>query len=182
MTSQERNAKAVIVVGAGPAGLRAAEVAAAGGARVVICDGQASAGRKFLVAGRGGLNLTHSEPAENFPARYRAEPERWRELLAEFGPGALRGWAEELVVETYVGTSKRVFPRGHKAAVLLRAWLQRLRSAGVEFRTGQLLSSLTSKGDSWRLDFVAGEPMLARAVVHDAVPSRTSRFAPCVSR
>ena len=104
------------VVGAGPAGLRAAEVAVAGGARVVLCDAQPSAGRKFLVAGRGGLNLTHSEPVENFPARYRAEPERWRDLLAEFGPNALRAWAEELAIETYVGTSKRVFPRGQKAA------------------------------------------------------------------
>ncbi|MEO5753362.1 MAG: NAD(P)/FAD-dependent oxidoreductase, partial [Chthoniobacterales bacterium] len=112
----------LIVIGAGPAGLRAAEVAAAAGARVLICDAQGSAGRKFLVAGRGGLNLTHSEPVENFPARYRAEPERWRDLLGEFGPEALRTWAEELAVETYVGTSQRVFPRGQKAAVLLRAW------------------------------------------------------------
>ena len=81
MDSSNVAAKTVAVVGAGPAGLRAAEVAAAGGARVVLCDAQPSAGRKFLVAGRGGLNLTHSEPVENFPARYRAEPERWRDLL-----------------------------------------------------------------------------------------------------
>jgi uncharacterized flavoprotein (TIGR03862 family) len=161
----DRDAKSVAVVGAGPAGLRAAEVAAAGGARVVICDAQPSAGRKFLVAGRGGLNLTHSEPVENFPARYRTEPERWRVLLAEFGPDALRAWAEELAVETYVGTSKRVFPRGQKAAVLLRAWQQRLRSAGIEFRIGRRLSGLTKEGDNWQLDFVDGERMLARAVV-----------------
>ncbi len=155
----------VAVIGAGPAGLRAAEVAAAAGCRVVLCDAQPSAGRKFLVAGRGGLNLTHSEPVENFPARYRAEEERWRDLLADFGPDALRAWAEELAVETYVGTSKRVFPRGQKAAVLLRAWLQRLRSAGVEFRTGQRLLGLTSEGQSWRLEFAAGKSLLARAVV-----------------
>src|SRR6478735_6427903 len=88
----------VAVVGAGPAGLRAAEVTVAGGARVVLCDAQPSAGRKFLIAGRGGLNLTHSEPVENFPARYRTEPERWGDLLTEFGPDALRAWARELEV------------------------------------------------------------------------------------
>nr|MBA3652099.1 TIGR03862 family flavoprotein [Chthoniobacterales bacterium] len=165
MHSSGADPKTAVVVGAGPAGLRAAEVAAAGGARVVICDGQSSAGRKFLVAGRGGLNLTHSEPVKNFPARYGAEPERWRDLLAEFGPDALRGWAEELSVETYVGTSKRVFPRGQKAAVLLRAWVQRLRRGGVEFRTRQRLSGLTSIGDHWRLEFADSEPMLAQAVV-----------------
>lgn len=155
----------IAVVGAGPAGLRAAEVASAAGGRVVICDAQPSAGRKFLVAGRGGLNLTHSEPVENFPARYRTEEERWRDLLADFGPDALRAWAEELAVETYVGTSRRVFPRGQKAAVLLRAWLQRLREAGVEFKTGARLAGLTDAGESWCLDFENGERLLARAVV-----------------
>jgi len=155
----------VAVVGAGPAGLRAAEVAAAAGVCVLICDAQSSAGRKFLIAGRGGLNLTHSEPVENFPARYRAEPERWRDLLAEFGPDALRAWAAELEVETYVGTSRRVFPRGQKAAVLLRAWLRRLRDAQVEFRTGARLSDLTSEGGRWRLAFGGGEDIVARAVV-----------------
>ena len=145
--------------------MRAAEVAAVAGARVVICEGQLSAGRKFLIAGRGGLNLTHSEPVENFPARYRAEPERWRDLLGEFGPDALRKWAEELAVETYVGTSKRVFPRGQKAAVLLRAWIERLRSAGVEFRKSASLISLTRQGPSWQLDFASGHQFVARVVV-----------------
>ncbi len=166
MDSNDGGASRVaVVVGAGPAGLRAAEVAAADGARVVICDAQPSAGRKFLVAGRGGLNLTHSEPVESFPARYRAEPERWRDLLADFSPNALRAWAEELAVETYVGTSKRVFPRGQKAAVLLRAWLQRLRSAGVEFKTGARLIDLTKEEGSWRLDFEGGEHLAAEAVI-----------------
>ena len=72
------------------------------------------------------MNLTHSEPVANFPQRYGEEAERWRSLLVEFGPDDLRAWAEELAVETYVGTSGRVFPRGQKAAVLLRAWLKRL--------------------------------------------------------
>ena len=126
----------VLVIGGGPAGLRAAEVAKAAGARVTVCDAQRSVGRKFLVAGRGGLNLTHGEPVENFPARYVEEPERWRDLLGEFGPADLRAWAAELGVETYVGTSGRVFPRGQKAAGLLRAWVRRLRASGIEFRTG----------------------------------------------
>src|ERR1041384_5161750 len=113
-------ARSVLVVGGGPAGLRAAEVAVETGARVVVCDAQGSVGRKFLVAGRGGLNLTHGEPVENFPARYVDEPERWRDLLAEFGPNELRKWAADLGVETYVGSSGRVFPRGQKAGGLLR--------------------------------------------------------------
>src|SRR5262245_48769911 len=155
----------VAVVGGGPAGLRAAEVAASAGAQVTIYEGQTSAGRKFLIAGRGGLNLTHSEPVEQFPARYRREPETWRGLLAEFGPDALRAWAEELAVATYVGTSKRVFPRGQKAAVLLRNWLRRLREGGVVFRTGAKLIRLTKQGMDWRLDFAAAPSVLSRAVV-----------------
>lgn len=144
----------VVVVGGGPAGLRAAEVAAAASVRVQLFDAQSSCGRKFLVAGRGGLNLTHSEPAENFPARYRAEPERWRALLAEFGPDELRAWAKQLEIETYVGTSGRVFPRGQKAAALLRAWLRRLRARGVELETGARWLGLTNAGAAgWELHF-----------------------------
>jgi uncharacterized flavoprotein (TIGR03862 family) len=143
----------VLIIGGGPAGLRAAEVANAAGARVVLCDGQRSVGRKFLVAGRGGLNLTHSEPVEDFPARYVDEPERWRDLLGEFGPGDLRAWAAELGVETYIGTSGRIFPLGQKAAGLLRAWLKRLRASGVEFRTGSRLAGLERASGGWRAEF-----------------------------
>src|ERR1041385_7248812 len=99
------DARSVLIIGGGPAGLRAAEVANSRGARVVLSDAQRSIGRKFLVAGRGGLNLTHGEPVENFPARYVDQPERWRDLLSEFGPDDLRAWATGLGVETYVGTS-----------------------------------------------------------------------------
>jgi uncharacterized flavoprotein (TIGR03862 family) len=159
------DARNVVVVGAGPAGLRAAEVATMHGARVLLCDAQSSAGRKFLIAGRGGLNLTHSEPVENFPSRYRAEPERWRDLLSEFGPDQLRTWAKDLEVETYVGTSGRVFPRGQKAAALLRAWLGRLRRIGVKFQTGARLSRLTKVGNAWQLDSADGETVIADAVV-----------------
>lgn len=143
----------VLVIGGGPAGLRAAEAAVAAGARVIVCDAQRSVGRKFLVAGRGGLNLTHGEAVENFPARYGDEPERWRDLLGEFGPDDLRAWAAELGVETYVGTSGRVFPRGQKAAGLLRAWVRRLRANGVEFRTDARLTALTRDSDRWRGEF-----------------------------
>ena len=146
-------AKSVLVIGGGPAGLRAAEVAVAAAARVIVCDAQPSVGRKFLVAGRGGLNLTHGEAVENFPARYVDEPERWRDLLREFGPEDLRNWAAELGVETYVGTSGRVFPRGQKAAGLLRAWIRRLRASGVQFRTGARLAALTHDSEGWRGEF-----------------------------
>jgi len=155
----------VVVVGGGPAGLRAAEVAGAQGARVVLCDSQPAVGRKFLIAGRGGLNLTHSEPVEKFPVRYGSEPHRWRELLREFGPDALRCWAHELEVETYVGTSKRVFPRGQKAAELLRAWKRRLQRARIEIRNRARLTCLTNKGTCWQLQFGDQEPILAAAVV-----------------
>ena len=151
----------VLVIGGGPAGLRAAEVANAAGASVTICDAQRSVGRKFLVAGRGGLNLTHGEPVENFPARYVDQPERWRDLLREFGPAELRAWAMELGVETYVGTSGRVFPRGQKAAGLLRAWVRRLRASGVQFRTGTRLANLAREANGWRADFRTAEDQLS---------------------
>jgi uncharacterized flavoprotein (TIGR03862 family) len=147
------DATSVLIIGGGPAGLRAAEVANAAGARVIVCDAQRSVGRKFLVAGRGGLNLTHGEPVEDFPARYVDEPDRWRVLLREFGPADLRVWAEELGVQTYVGTSRRVFPLGQKAAGLLRAWLRRLRASGVEFRTGSRWVGLGRAPDGWRAEF-----------------------------
>ena len=160
-------ARSVLIIGGGPAGLRAAEVAVTAGARVTVCDAQRSVGRKFLIAGRGGLNLTHGEPLENFPARYRDETERWRDLLAEFGPADLRSWAAGLGVETYVGTSGRVFPRGQKAAGLLRAWLRRLRSTGAQFRTGARFTKLERENDGWRAHFQKdGEDF---SVVADAV-------------
>lgn len=142
----------VAVIGGGPAGLRAAEVLAQASCRVVLYDGKPSVGRKFLVAGRGGLNLTHSEELERFTGRYRDEPGRWQGLLAEFGPAELRAWAAGLGVETYVGTSGRVFPRGQHAAVLLRRWVARLRTLGVDFRVNRRLAGLTREdGGGWRM-------------------------------
>jgi len=155
------DAHSVLIIGGGPAGLRAAEVARAAGAQVTVCDAQRSVGRKFLIAGRGGLNLTHGEPVENFPARYIDEPERWRDLLHEFGPDHLRAWAAELGVETYIGTSGRVFPLGQKAAGLLRAWIRRLRTNGVEFRIGSRFTGLGGGPGRWRAEFLAVDGKLS---------------------
>lgn len=121
------------VIGAGPAGLMAAETLAEAGVQVDVFDGMPSAGRKFLLAGKGGLNLTHAEPETLFHTRYREAVPALQPALAAFGPQALRGWAQGLGIDTFVGTSGRVFPQEMKAAPLLRAWLQRLRRQGVRF-------------------------------------------------
>ena len=122
----------VAIVGAGPAGLMAAEVLAGGGADVTVYDAMPSAGRKFLMAGRGGLNLTHSEPLPQFLARYREAMPRLKAAVEAFPPQALRDWSEALGQETFVGSSGRVFPKAFKASPLLRAWLRRLDSMGVQ--------------------------------------------------
>src|SRR5690606_3521023 len=121
------------VIGGGPAGLMAAEAARAAGLEVDVFEAKGSVGRKFLIAGKGGLNLTHGESRPGFDARYR---ERQREVAAwldEFDAAALREWAAGLGVETYVGSSGRVFPTDRKAAPLLRGWVRRLRDSGVRF-------------------------------------------------
>ncbi|KAK42373.1 NAD(FAD)-utilizing dehydrogenase [Caballeronia jiangsuensis] len=123
----------VAVIGGGPAGLMAAEALATGGARVDVFDAMPSVGRKFLMAGKGGMNLTHSEPADAFLARYGARSPDIAPLLARFDAGALRNWVHGLGVETFVGSSGRVFPTDMKAAPMLRAWLHRLRASGVTF-------------------------------------------------
>ena len=111
----------------------AAEAASAAGVPIDLYDAMASVGRKFLLAGKGGLNLTHSEPSEKFLSRYGARRPQITPLLASFGPDALRAWARGLDIQTFVGTSGRVFPTDFKAAPLLRAWLRRLRKTGVQF-------------------------------------------------
>ncbi|MGU9979505.1 TIGR03862 family flavoprotein [Phreatobacter sp. HK31-P] len=122
---------AVMVVGAGPAGLYAAERLAAAGATVTVFDHMASPARKLLLAGRGGLNLTHSEPREAFLARYGNLPPLLRAALEAFPPPALRAWVEGLGQTTFVGSSGRVFPVAFKASPLVRAWLARLSDLGV---------------------------------------------------
>jgi len=121
----------IAVIGAGPAGLMAAEVLAEAGAQVTIYDAMPSASRKFLMAGRGGLNLTHSEPLPQFLARYREAMPHLAAAIEAFPPQALRDWSEALGQPTFVGSSGRVFPKVFKASPLLRTWLRRLDGAGV---------------------------------------------------
>lgn len=123
----------VCVIGAGPAGLMAAEALAERGRRVDVYDSMPSVGRKFLLAGKGGLNLTHSENSDTFLSRYRERAHHLAPYLRSLDGQALRDWAQGLGVETFVGSSGRVFPKDMKAAPLLRAWLHRLRGQGVRF-------------------------------------------------
>ncbi|MCE9571282.1 MAG: TIGR03862 family flavoprotein [Rhodocyclales bacterium] len=132
MAGQRRR---IAVIGGGPAGLMAAEVLSGAGMRVDVFDAMPSVGRKFLLAGRGGLNLTHSEGTDAFLSRYGSRREQIGRWLGEFGPQQLRDWAHDLGVPTFIGSSGRVFPQEMKAAPLLRAWLHRLRAAGVVFHS-----------------------------------------------
>jgi len=122
------------IIGAGPSGLMAAEVLAQGGARVTIHDRMAAPARKFLMAGRGGLNLTHSEPLDAFLDRYGPARAMLEPAIRTFPPQAVRDWCHGLGVETFVGSSGRVFPETMKASPLLRAWLRRLNGLGVELK------------------------------------------------
>ena len=124
----------VAVVGAGPAGLMAAERLAVAGVAVTVYDRMASPARKLLMAGRGGLNLTHSEPFERFLTRYGGGAADLSAALTAFPPERLAAWCENLGQPTFVGSSGRVFPRAMKASPLLRAWLRRLSGLGVSFR------------------------------------------------
>ena len=151
----------IAVIGGGPAGLMAAEAALAGGARVDLYDSMASIGRKFLLAGKGGLNLTHSDPTELFLSRYGDRREQVAPWLVEFDPAALRAWARGLGVETCVGSSGRVFPTDMKSAPLLRAWLRRLRQTGL---TVHVRHRWCGWDDAGALRFeTAGGPLTVRA-------------------
>ena len=133
LASRDRTPCEAVVIGAGPAGLMAAETLALAGVQVDVFDAMPSVGRKFLLAGKGGLNLTHAEPEDLFRGRYRQAHPWLSPALSAFGPAALRAWALGLGITTFVGTSGRVFPQEMKAAPMLRAWLQRLRRQGVRF-------------------------------------------------
>jgi len=163
----------LVIVGGGPAGLMAAEVISASGIAVHLFDSMPTVGRKFLLAGIGGLNLTHAEPFDDFVSRYGLRSAECRRWLERFSPTQLRDWAAELGVETFVGSSQRVFPVDMKASPLLRAWLHRLRrpdsGAAVTFHTRKRWSGgCRREGNFWRLGFesAAGtESFLAKAVI-----------------
>jgi len=125
----------IVIIGAGPAGLMAADYLSAAGLRVEIYDRMPSVARKFLMAGRGGLNLTHSEPFDRFVTRYGKRAPLLKPALEAFTPKDLRAWADALGAETFVGSSGRVFPKAMKASPLLRAWLKRLEAQGVKLHT-----------------------------------------------
>ncbi len=138
----------IAIIGGGPAGLMAAETARNAGFSVCVFDRMGSAGRKFLIAGKGGLNLTHSEAQHAFLARYshaKTQVERW---LADFDSTALRAWAADLGIPTIIGSSGRVFPHDLKAAPLMRGWLRRLRAQGVAFVYGQKCITIEPQTDN----------------------------------
>lgn len=158
---------AVVIVGAGPAGLFAAERLAAAGAAVTVYDRMPSPARKLLLAGRGGLNLTHSEPRLAFRARYATLPPHLAAALDAFPPSALRAWAAGLGEPTFVGTSGRVFPQAFKASPLVRAWLARLARLGVSLVMRHRLvgiaaaGALTFEGPQGRVDMPCDAALLA---------------------
>lgn len=153
----------IAVIGAGPAGLMAAEILAQAGETVTVIDQMPSVGRKFLMAGRGGLNLTHSETLDRFLPRYGTEVSpQLAEAIRSFPPDALRAWAEGLGQTLFVGSSGRVFPKAMKASPLLRAWLQRLTSLGVTFRLRQRWMGFDADG---ALLFEDAAPVQAEGVV-----------------
>lgn len=159
--------KRIAIIGGGPAGLRAAEVAAEAGAEVTLFDAMPSVGRKFLVAGKGGMNLTHSEPQETFASRYSASKpsgELWGSILAEFTPADLREWATRLGAETFEAGSGRVYLKNLKAATLLRAWVAKLKSLGVRFEMRHRLVSVTP-GSTNRISFSNGCSAEAEAII-----------------
>lgn len=146
----------IAVIGGGPAGLRAAEVAAARGASVTLYDAKRSVGRKFLVAGKSGLNLTNSAAFEDFLGQYSGREfpvERWRHYLTQFDNYHLSEWASGFGVDTFAAPNGKVFPFSKKAAPLLRAWVLRLRSAGVLFKTQHAWTELERREASIRLTF-----------------------------
>ncbi|ASF48649.1 aminoacetone oxidase family FAD-binding enzyme [Methylovulum psychrotolerans] len=138
----------IAIIGGGPAGLMAAEFLSRYPVRVDVYDSMPSVGRKFLMAGKGGMNITHAEPFPAFVSRYGEHQAEVAPLLEAFPPTALRAWLSELGIETFVGSSGRVFPTDMKAAPLLRSWLRRLREAGVVFHTRWLWTGWQTPGQS----------------------------------
>ncbi|NTW13026.1 MAG: TIGR03862 family flavoprotein, partial [Anaerolineales bacterium] len=134
--------KSVAIIGGGPAGLMAAEVISARGVKVDVYDSMPSVGRKFLMAGKSGLNITHSDPFDEFVTRYGKRRPQIEPMLKNFGAQELRAWVHSFGIETFVGTSGRVFPVGMKASPLLRVWIQRLTASGVTFHLRHKLTAI----------------------------------------
>lgn len=145
----------IAIIGAGPSALMAAEVLATAGHKVFVCDRMASPARKFLIAGRGGLNLTHSEPLDTFLTRYGAHAQWLEPAIRAFPPEALRAWCEGLGEETFEGSSGRIFPKRMKSVSLLRAWLKRLEQLGVHYQPKY--TWLGWEGDALRFATPTGE-------------------------
>lgn len=145
--SEKTKSHTIAVIGGGPAGLMAAEVLSQSNITVNVYDAMPSVGRKFLMAGKGGMNITHSEDFATFISRYGIRKDEITALLTQFTPQDLRTWIHQLGIETFVGSSGRVFPRDMKAAPLLRAWLHRLRTAGVNFHMRHRWLGWSSQGD-----------------------------------
>jgi uncharacterized flavoprotein (TIGR03862 family) len=154
--TQTPKAFSVAVIGGGPSGLMAAEILAKGGVQVDLYDAMPSVGRKFLLAGKGGMNITHAEPYAAFTSRYRGRQQHIAPLLYDFTPDALRGWIAGLGIDTFVGSSNRVFPADMKAAPLLRSWLHRLRESGVRFHMRHRWTGWREDG-ALRFETAAGE-------------------------
>jgi uncharacterized flavoprotein (TIGR03862 family) len=159
--------KHIAIIGGGPAGLRAAEVAAQAGADVTLFDAKRSVGRKFLVAGKSGLNLTNNAALDVFTNQYSGDAmpaNFWRECIADFDNNAMRAWAAELGVETFVSSSGKVFPTMMKAAPLLRRWVERLRGLGVKFVMNHRWAGL-DHGTPMRIQFQNQEPVFCDALI-----------------
>ena len=154
----------VAVIGGGPAGLMAAEVMATAGLAVDVYDAMPSVGRKFLMAGKGGMNITHAEPLADFKRRYGSRQDVLAPQLDRFGPAQVRDWMQGLGVDSFVGTSGRVFPTEMKAAPLLRAWLHRLRQQGVRFHVRHRWLGWQDDG-ALRLATPAGEQAVRASAV-----------------
>ncbi|MBK1827012.1 NAD(P)/FAD-dependent oxidoreductase [Haloferula rosea] len=157
----------IAIIGGGPAGLRAAEACAAGGAKVTVFEGKRSVGRKLLVAGYGGLNITHGEDLDQFVTRYSGPgmpAEHFARIIRSFSPTDLRNWAAQLGIETFEQRTGRVYPKEMKAAPLLRRWVERLRKQGVLFQVNHTLTSLDAN-EQVTLQFNHGDPLVFDAAI-----------------
>lgn len=165
MTTQLKNKiKTIAIIGGGPAGLMAAEVLSQNGEKetiqINVFDAMPSVGRKFLLAGKGGMNITHAEAMEHFLTRYGTRQTHIAPLLDAFGPEDLRAWVHGLGINTFVGSSGRVFPTDMKAAPLLRAWLHRLKTSGVRFHMRQRWLGWSENGEALRFSSTDGEHLV----------------------